>query len=434
MKKWGTGHRKTNCDKCNQTGKLEFKPTYNNDIAFYKFWFNIDSGYITTTYVDGTKSINPNDIKSYNIGDDIKSKLEEFIYNPDRADKTRVKLIKELEKKVGIENESKLLIHDKNDNNIIGTLYIDRNREIWFVNRESFYRSYRDEPVGNDFRKYGNYAYRLSELKFNNYDINIIELKDDYIYYNKRLYNAYSYEHTLENANFAIVLDLEKLININYTPVNDIRKNRIENRKGAISLQLPEDIKKMNIKRYMDKLTNVDIENGLEKFFKLLPILFRNEYSLYFIMNREVLSKFNTLYSYITSYLQSNDEVYISAINNRVKELYELSNNYKSFILRHVYNNPSIKDDVEKIKIANEILEIGKIIGSGLFKEMEFFEDLEILKHKISMITNKCESSSSYTFLEFIRDCDYYKLIRANNEQTIKTLETLKLFLSRLVK
>ena len=250
---WGRGFRVVDCGTCKGTG---IKPK-KSDLSMIKFWFDSDGKFITTTAVDGvyreTSAANTSSF-SQNIND------YEVVR---RIPKSRINEL----------NTGDIIALDL-VNNGWGQTYAQvvsyvMKASTWsgtkvfaLQNTSSYYNNYPRET--NGWNQIANRFWQMSQSRVNN--INLLKPKANVGGLDPYGYNT-SFEldnfrirpvqinSTVKDANFAIILDFNKLMN--FAPErkkSEIISDRTEMKSGALALMSDEDIKKTNIKRYFDKI------------------------------------------------------------------------------------------------------------------------------------------------------------------------------------
>jgi hypothetical protein len=250
---WGRGFRVVDCGTCKGTG---IKPK-KSDLSMIKFWFDSDGKFITTTAVDGvyreTSAANTSSF-SQNIND------YEVVR---RIPKSRINEL----------NTGDIIALDL-VNNGWGQTYAQvvsyvMKASTWsgtkvfaLQNTSSYYNNYPRET--NGWNQIANRFWQMSQSRVNN--INLLKPKANVGGLDPYGYNT-SFEldnfrirpvqinASVKDANFAIILDFNKLMN--FAPErkkSEIISDRTEMKSGALALMSDEDIKKTNIKRYFDKI------------------------------------------------------------------------------------------------------------------------------------------------------------------------------------
>jgi len=253
---WGRGFRVVDCGTCKGTG---IKPK-KSSLSMIKFWFDSEGKFIATTAVDGvyretsaanTTAFSPN-VDDYDV--------------VRRVPKTQIK---------NVLDTGDIISFDMLERRWNGETYTIESGVVGYVFKETRYnetkmfviqnrRGRYPSPWTSDWRSIGTNSWTLIPSRVNN--INLLKPKanvgglDPYGYNtsfdldNFRI-RPVQINSSVKDANFAIILDFNKLMN--FAPAkkkSEIISDRTELKSGALALMSDEDIKKANIKRYFDKI------------------------------------------------------------------------------------------------------------------------------------------------------------------------------------
>ena len=266
-RKWGAnGERNMACPACNGTG--ERKPTKRNQ--YLKFWFNSDGVYNGATITNSVKgsvettfSKNLDDyeaVKEFASGAAMKRETE-------NGEQIKINIYRDTPGgwRSGYSNPT---------GDIVATI-IKKGTQVYAI---------QDDVYGNIdtwyFRRimdnWNNFGRRIANISSPQSYVGRISLlqrsnaSTDPLYWNHAIdLNTMkasiggNKESILDDATFAIVLDLDK-IPAEFESVGEIKDKRNDARAGALALETDNDIKKANIKKYLDKISQnskVDLDN-----------------------------------------------------------------------------------------------------------------------------------------------------------------------------
>jgi hypothetical protein len=250
---WGRGFRVVDCGTCKGTG---IKPK-KSDLSMIKFWFDSDGKFITTTAVDGvyretsaanTSSFSQN-INDYEVVRRIpKSRINEL--------STGDIIALDLVNNGWGQTYAQVVSYVMKASTWSGT------KVFALQNTANYYNNYPRET--NGWNQIANRFWQMSQSRVNN--INLLKPKANVGGLDPYGYNT-SFEldnfrirpvqinASVKDANFAIILDFNKLMN--FAPEkkkSEIISDRTELKSGAVAFMKDEDIKRANIKRYFDKI------------------------------------------------------------------------------------------------------------------------------------------------------------------------------------
>lgn len=211
---------------------------------------------------------------------------------------------------------------------------------------------------------------------------------------------------SIENSDFAIVLNLEDLLKSNFEPRRDTHKKRTDLREGSLKLTPESKIKQINLDRYINYVAHrMGVKEDITEFNNLQKIIikiFCDDFSLIsMIKNKPSID-------YLTAFI-GKLKVLITTGNEQDKKycledaLYyyrAISNESKKFksVYQDTYQKIKKLEEVDPtlLKIIEIILKIGKRIKNYLSSiNIQTIEDLKITLHLIDSIRS------------FINDSDY---------------------------
>lgn len=245
----------------------------------------------------------------------------------------------------------------------------------------------------------------------------------------------------LSDSHFAIILNLENIKKSDYK-VSKKREIRSKEKIGALALKSDEEIKKINIERYIDSIVKKsDIDDEDIKDIKNIKYLIANILGKNSLIDSisEVKSSYRTIQNlsdlflnlmkyeydanyYITSIKRLIESVKRDNLNNGIK----ISENINKLKLEI----ESISSDDEKVKfrkLLDHIIESKKLLNEKIKSfEIESIEDLYILEEKLNGLGNisrrvdteryffrRLYEKNSWNILPYIDDID--QLLKSMN-------------------
>jgi hypothetical protein len=227
-------------------------------------------------------------------------------------------------------------------------------------------------------------------------------------------WSKYKDEHTslynknwkdIENADFSVVIYLDKMLDAGFKKSSETNNDRIVNRLGALKLMSDNDIKNDNIKRYIGILVSkmginvksIDLKN-LQKFISTTIL---GDYS-YFSINSNrpefgtyVEQFYKSILTLMVSIKDEDSEERIKRNFNKVIIRYEDSNERSSFYKNKISKNYQTYIDIpekgKQFDLLNEYLKICKYLGSYikdylLKQEINSIEEYIFLCSKVESI------------------------------------------------
>ena len=453
--------------------KIKFDGELHNGWGVYclKFWFSLELGYIGYTATS-------NKTKEYKI-----NKRENEPFDSSELSHIRSKgmttgkltpvvdysLLKNRDKVVGcfaeyldddyitpatiiIDGGKIYAIQDVADgsNPARDTGFRDFGRYSWSIGRLN-------GEIGNDHLKLHHYKFDNEPLRIEEVEKVESEPSDNPLEWNlpvkkgngrisdwKSDYSSIEDEEELEKADFSIILFFDDMINPDkaeyYERPSDISKEREESRKGALKLISDEEIKKVNIERYLNQIVSkigVSIDKSdVKNLQKIIQTSLVGKYSFISILsnNYQGIDNFiNYLYTFIKHSKDSKDIEDVRIKRDRDRYFKEVMEQYKtiynrSLDLRKKYDNTYnwiIKNhsgDDEKsvliIEILSKVIEIGnKIFDSISNQEANSIQEMRIIKSKLESFRNLLyedvfllpdRMSAIFRYFNDLSDVEYY--------------------------
>jgi hypothetical protein len=422
VRMWGTRRREVVCPICNGTGVKKNKP----EMKWIKFWFSSEGKYIATTAVDG--HIRKGSFKGGSSG---------YTGSLNISDYNQVGVVSRGDLKNG--DVALITINDRST-----VCYIYKNRDYTYAIQE--YHA-GNSPSGQEWRNFGprswviqssgDYRGEIILLKSKLAKEEVIETEPDPITWNVVVstsrYGGFDIstkdvEDTIKDAHFAIVMDFGKIKTSEFKTKSLIKGEREESREGASALMSDDDIRKENLKRYIEKISkSVDLSKGFSDITRILPRIFGGRLSIVYAMRGRNFDDFNYIIDDIFKFMKSTtdsdklrwsneatgslNDVYKSNISNNKRY-----NNHLEFTRKEIERN----NKSEYGKLLDKLMELSsKINTSILQKPVESLEDLELAYRKMKTLRDILRSDRY-----LIRRLDSF-FERFGNESTDRTYRYL---------
>lgn len=254
------------------------------------------------------------------------------------------------------------------------------------------------------------------------------------------------YKETLnlaKEANFAIILYLDDVL-VKDLSTEEISKERKEARKDTLFLMKNEDIKKANIKRYLEKLFDkLGIEKDKQELKNLNSVVKSSIVREYFILstyNSYFISRLSDFITSLYRVMSMNDNEYyfnnlVTTFKHIKKRSLEETSNYSTNI-RYLKSLRKNESDIENVDKMNDILEIVLRIGKSVSdkfstKEINTIEDLKSTQLQLRMISDLSQddifklSTFASNILDSLRmnkqDVEYYMNRSSYNDGNFKS-------------
>jgi hypothetical protein len=384
----GFHYRNVKCKNCEATGIKKKSDDKSNHIPIYlKFWFNTNGNYIgITKFTD--KQLVPVIGKNPKISDWEKT-------GPVPSSQTKHLDIIYVQP-------------NKRGDWVIGTVWINSRIFRYFIHNNVNFDG--DKPyIDTIWTKYGKYSWYLD-----NHQVFILsakagteESKSPDVFNcpvdsSLNILGVNSKEF-LQDAEFSLILNLEKLKSSDYKKVAQIKQSRVDSKVGSLSHKKDDEIRKENIDKYISKLSSYDPSGSLNQIKSIIPRFFGWNHPIFFLyygINSINISKIiHNLFiihrkniSVSADWKESTDGE-IPQIINEIKNLIVLS--YKESSNRY----PIIVENIQKCKKLarsenrKDILEfidkyedLNRSIIAYIGKDINKISDLESTERKIKTI------------------------------------------------
>ena len=434
-RQWGSGTRLVTCEACSGTGIEPEK----SDIKYIKFWFTQDGELVTTSACDGIERVS-------GVGDYKKFTKQQF------QEAKKVKTIVNVELNWWSQlldrsnhlRPARYVWSQKSNNIVFGYLFVERD-DVYFISNERDMDG--STPNGQTWKDYGTYSWSLKGGEFDQITIlDIAQEEEKEQIDNPYFWNAIlsisgrslriltgDFESRVQPAHFAIILDLHKLKSTPYKPASETSSEREVAREGSLKLKTDEEIRRENIKRYLDAIVvKSDIISDIKNAKSVLRRFTAGNYPLYqFVENSRTPDKIGTLISKYYGVLESDSEVNreskLKALSDYIQSVYrdtsQISNNVSQNLgeIQKILQNHNFSDiNIELLEIETHaeyksrvilifdlIQKLNRAIKDKLDSiAIETIEDIEVYKLKVSSIIAVVRNNGTTTG-DFWRICAF---------------------------
>ena len=212
----------------------------------------------------------------------------------------------------------------------------------------------------------------------------------------------------INEADFALVLYFDELVNpesdaVLFEKPSETKQQRRSEKEGATKLMSDDEIKKMNIERYIQKLSaNLNItDTEFSELKKVVNKHLAQEFSYFSIyLQRPDWSDLSDFTDYLYQVIDNSDKEYYI---NRVKEIYKRrTENYYNTYLKYQTNKKFIKGNSDLKNIFDELYKLGTKIH-------QYFNKMEINSIDDLWLTHK-KIRSLYDYIKMSRNQLDYKV------------------------
>ena len=429
-RQWGTGTRMVNCEACSGTGIEPAK----SDIKYIKFWFTQDGELVTTSACDGIKrGAGGLTGKTFTRQQFQEAKKIKTILKGEH------KWWTQLSDRANHLAPAQYVWSQKSNTPVFGYLFVT-NSSVFFIQNE------RDMDGGtpNDriWREYGEFSWALDGGEFDQITILDIDSEKEEVD-NPYFWNASlgisrtglrilttDFQSRVKPAHFAIILDLHKLKVTPYKPASETSSERGLAREGSLKLKTDEEIRKENIKRYLDSiLLKTDIISDIKNAKSVLKRFTAGNYPLYLLVENSRVSNnigllISKYYVVLESESDTNRESKLKALSDYIQSVYHDNSKISNNVSQNLTEIQKIIDKHDFSDVNIELLEIEThseyksrvIMIFDLFQKLnraikdkldqipiETIEDIEVYKLKVRSITDIIRSDSGTTTGDFWR-------------------------------
>jgi hypothetical protein len=403
------------CDKCKGVGV-----EYNQDKNLYKFWLNEEGEFQSITLTDGKYYGNT---KSENFWQTQKIDFPVDAYQLETPELQS----KFLEDNGIIPGKTRLTMSygkSWNPQQEIGVFWKDNNGYYHFINNgigETKSRGTGVNIPGTKWKELGTHHISLEMIDNheNSYKIRLCKIlsnvptEDPYGYnmkvrigYRDNISKDYKGidESYIKDADYVILFDFDKYKTDveagEFKPTEDTKKERQASKKDAAALLSNEQIKKTNLERYRQKISDINLKDGIGKLINKTPHLLGGKNFLFFSMKDSFRYSFSRLldelYRYIDSVNNGNvteQTYYEKEVVDKVRRMIsdnQSKNADMSQFITKIKKELAEKDErllVEFNKVNNEFERISREYKIKYFsKKFETVEQLETIIYTIKTL------------------------------------------------
>ena len=358
----------------------KFENSDNETVKIVKFWFSKSGEYLTASYDDG-----------YRLDDLTFSSNLQYYELLDTIEFSDLK------------DGDMIYVKYKDETvPLIGKVLKDENGDIYVINNSYYYNG--AEPKRGGWRKIGQYSWHISNDVCDSIKI-VKELENPWLYNKKMrsLPNHYGYDDKIKNmANFALILNLEKLRKSEFKNLSVTRHTRSKSKEGATAFMKNDEIVRINIERYLSKIAEKYDLSDITNIDKIITRVFGNHNTTLFMLFAydstidflDDLSRF--FYHLILCKKRNNEEDFdyrINKIKDSIKLQYRRSYNNSNGILKKLSEiEKKCKSDIDystELKIIQGLKKLSVEINKKLLsRKFECVEDIDITVENIKTIKN----------------------------------------------
>jgi hypothetical protein len=436
MRTWGRGRRKVKCDVCNGTG---IKPKNEFPIKWVKFWFDKDGKYVNATATDG--KIRPQ--SGFGSAGTLDDNIDK--YEVEKENLTYSDLNDYMTGDIFYFRPS-----DGNDNSWrVAMLYKEGRMNYMLQNRSAG-----SAPGGTEWKKIARYSWVVSsasdirggtnmkklKLKVEEAKEEEGEVKPDPYTWNAPLEirrislgNSADVKEYLKQAHFALILDYVKMKEImrtgKVTDTDVTKAERTESKKGALALELPNDIKAANFSRYIKQISkNIKITDDISSLRRIFQRVFGFGYAGHYILQGLNFSAMEEIFDNIVTFMTSNDsdkQRYVDRASRGIKERMEANieynNNMKKNLDYLITNSP----DEDHTNLVEMLIEVNKAIVKKIQDApLETIEEALILYNKIRNMRDSYRNSPLFKKCQRASNVNYY-LEASDLDQPLRYLKAI---------
>ena len=398
---WGRGKRIVTCPTCSGTG-VKPKKQVDGKIKWIKFWFDKNGNYIETSIVDGkVRADSDSDMSIYEIGEPLS--LNELKNLP-----TGVKVA------LQIRNSEKIIVTT--------TFRVDTSL---FMIQNKYDGA---KPYSGDWRQYGSMSWSIQSSSDFAAAYNLVpkentEVKTDPFTWNA-VFDTYYFKillsddlsERIKGAHFAIVLDFLNLSESVFKKVSKIKDERRKDKSGTIALMSDEEIRTMNIDRYLEEISKrIELDPELKKLHSSFMRVVGSRRVLANAIRGNNFSDISSFRNYLYKFVKYSDPKYVGIIDSSDLLSYRKSLTYivKNSINENRIYGKRFVDCIEyakKSKLTSEKLEfvtrLDKVFSDSYEKinseTITNFDEIEFLYEKILSIYGHVNNSPRYPNLKSV--------------------------------
>jgi hypothetical protein len=431
-----------------------------------KFWFDLEKGFIMETGI-GNKVI-PLDGRNKTFTSDelefIKTKLIKT---------GKIKLVNDYNK---LRNRDKVIgyfNYDESPERLALATIWRRDDYIYAIQNVAEGTNPQDDWSEEDWKDWGRYGWNLcvgldninnDHKKLHHYIPSSDELSYEYDkeYWSNNLpinssgfltnwSRVISKLEEVKDSDYCVVLFLDQLL-VDHESLEDIKKSRREARKGATKLLSDDEIRKINLDRYLQNLGKFKDEEGnlinLQKFINYAIIGKFGFYSLYNFTGVNKVASFISILEYsINANTYDDKKLYKTKLDNLFRSVYETYSNYIKNYSDGLKVVKTIKND--KVQYIISVIEQINGIIFNYFSQLNInnLDDLEFIYNKLATINNLICSArfKLYSFRNVISNLNNPGMIQRNYirksywqddilDIDIKKIDNLKRYVDSLCK
>jgi hypothetical protein len=237
----------------------------------------------------------------------------------------------------------------------------------------------------------------------------------------------------LKQAHFALILDYVKMKEMmrggKVTDTDVTKAEREESKKGALALELPNDIKAANFDRYIKQISkNIKITDDISSLRRIFQRVLGFGYAGHYILQGLNFSAMEVIFDNIVNFMTSNDsdkQRYVDRASREIKDRMEANIEYNNNMKKNLDYLVTGSPDEDHTNIVEMLIEVNKAIVKKIQDApLETIEDALILYNKIRNMRDSYRNSSLFKKCQKASNVNYY-LEAGDLDQPLRYLKAI---------
>ena len=221
----------------------------------------------------------------------------------------------------------------------------------------------------------------------------------------------------LKDAHFSLVLDYVRMKEIMASgQIQDVevtKQKRETSREGALALEIPENIRRENYARYINKISsNIQVDENVSNLKRMFTRILGMDKAGFYILQGLRFDEMSNFLRRLSDFMEASDDEkqdYLDRISSMIKSVMSGNANYSSNIVANLDYIIGLADTPKHTELVNKFIEVNRIICEKISNmKVESIEDLIVVYNKIRSIRFEYRDNPLFSKAKSASDVNYY--------------------------
>ena len=191
------------------------------------------------------------------------------------------------------------------------------------------------------------------------------------------------------------------------------KQKRETSREGALALEIPENIRRENYARYINKISsNIQVDENVSNLKRMFTRILGMDKAGFYILQGLRFDEMSNFLRRLSDFMEASDDEkqdYLDRISSMIKSVMSGNANYSSNIVANLDYIIGLADTPKHTELVNKFIEVNRIICEKISNmKVESIEDLIVVYNKIRSIRFEYRDNPLFSKAKSASDVNYY--------------------------